>query len=332
MSKTSNNREYSFDILRVIAMTMVIVIHVSNIYCRNFGEITLTNFVVSLTFNTISRVCVPIFLMISGALMLERDFNKKKYFKRIKRFIFLIIAWDIIYLVWEYFYFGIRRTNYTQLLYDPFRSHLWFLYTILVLYTIQPLLKKILHKINNPTKIVLLIIWIVLSTVSIWNYHIALYFTIFSYTGFFILGKYLYDYAKNNDLKKNNILLIVIMILCFTCSIILNYTHSIDQNRFYNLFFAYRTPFIMIASFALYILIITNYRKNYLNKTVMKLSELSLGVYLIHGIFLDITNKVFVYTASNPIITIPIFVFIIFILSVISTYIIKKIKYLNKLI
>ena len=74
-------REYAFDLLRVISMFMVIVVHVSNVYSRSYGIISNQNFLYSLIYNTISRISVPIFLMISGALLLDRKFDKKKYRK-----------------------------------------------------------------------------------------------------------------------------------------------------------------------------------------------------------------------------------------------------------
>ena len=219
-----------------------------------------------------------------------------------------------------------------MLVIDPYRAHLWFLYTILVLYAIQPLLKLIMDKSNNVVKIILLTVWIILSLASMINPYVAKFFTIFSYIGYFIIGKYLYDFIKKYDLRKYNISLVLIMIICFSISIWMNYSLSIKLNQFYNLFFAYRTPFIMISSFALYVLIISNYRKDSLNKFITGLSDLSLGVYLIHGIFLDVTVKVFIYSSINSLIGIPIFTLIIFVLSIISTFIIKKIKYLNYII
>ena len=164
------------------------------------------------------------------------------------------------------------------------------------------------------------------------NHTLAQYFTLFSYIGFFVLGKYIYDYVKKNDLRKYNVLLILSMIICFTISIILNYTSSMKYNRFYNLYFAYRTPFIIISSFAFYTLIISNYRKDSLDKITMLLSDLSLGVYLIHGIFLDVTVKMFLYPSINSLIGIPIFTFIIFICSITLCIYIKKIKILEKVI
>lgn len=325
-------REYSFDILRSIAMIMVIIVHVSNVYSRSFGIIGNKSFIISLFFNTTSRISVPIFLMISGALLLDRKFDLKKYLKRLLKFLILIIVWDIIYLVWEYLYLGITYNKLFNLLLNPYRAHLWFLYTILLLYAIQPILRVIMSKSNKQVKIFLFSIWLILSSLSMVNRTIAEVFTIFSYIGFFCIGKYLYEYAKNKDLRKYNILLILIMIACFTTSITLNYLSSMKYNMFYNLYFAYRTPFIIFSSFAFYILIISNYRKNSLNKGLMLLSDLSLGVYLIHGIFLDITIKRFVYQNINALVGIPLFTIIIFILSIISVFIIKKIKFIRYII
>ena len=62
-------------------MIMVITIHVANVYSRSFGFISNKSYIFSLIYNTVSRISVPIFLMISGALLVDRGFNKNKYFK-----------------------------------------------------------------------------------------------------------------------------------------------------------------------------------------------------------------------------------------------------------
>lgn len=329
MKKT---REYAFDILRVLSMVMVIIIHIANVYCRSFGMISTKSYLISLIFNTICRVSVPIFFMISGTLLLDRAFNIEKYIKRILKYVILIVVWDVIYLVWEYFYLGVTYDKLYMLIIDPYRAHLWFLYTILVLYAVQPLLKLILDKSNNVVKIILLTIWILLSLGSMINPYVAKFFTIFSYIGYFVVGKYLYDFIKKYDLRKYNVSLILIMIICFSISIWMNFSLSVRLNQFYNLFFAYRTPFIMLSSFALYTLIISNHRKDNLNKFIIGLSDLSLGVYLIHGIFLDVTVKAFIYSSINSLIGIPIFTIIIFICSIISVFIMKKIKFIKEIV
>lgn len=325
-------REYAFDILRVIAMIMVIVVHVSNVYSRSFGLISNDSFFISLLFNTISRVSVPIFFMISGALLLDRNFELKKYRNRILKYVFLIVVWDIIYLIWEYFYLGVTYTKLYNLILNPYRAHLWFLYSILVVYILQPILRIVLYKISDNFKFILLCIWLIISTISIINSSVTLALTIFTYIGFFILGKYIYDFIRNNDLKRYSIIIIITMIICLLTSVFLNYLSSIRYQMFYNLYFAYKTPFITVASLCLYVLILINYQKDNLNKVIIQLSNLSLGVYLIHGIFLDITVKIFRYQLIPSIIGISLFTFIIFVLSIMSTYAIKHIKYLDNII
>ena len=64
-------RDYSLDFLRVVACILVIVIHVANVYCRAFTSIEQVNYVGAVIFNAIARISVPVFFMISGALLIK---------------------------------------------------------------------------------------------------------------------------------------------------------------------------------------------------------------------------------------------------------------------
>lgn len=326
----NQKRENAFDVLRVIAMIMVIIIHVSNVYGRNFEEISNFSYLISLIFNTISRVSVPIFFMISGALLLDKSFDKKKYIKRLKKYLVLIIAWDIIYLAWEYLYFGKTYEELYRLFIDPFRAHLWFLYTILVIYILQPLIKNIFDKLSKNIKLVILVIWFALSTLCLVIPSIVSFFSIFSSIGYFVLGKYIYDYAKKENLKNIIAYFFMAILICFSISIFLNYAYSIRYNEFYNLFFAYRTPFIIVPSVILFAFVVSLSSKIRPNKTISFLSDVSLGVYLIHGIFLDITIKTNFDERISSIVGIPIYTIIIFILSILSVYLLRKMSFIKK--
>lgn len=323
-------REYAFDLLRIISMFMVIVIHVSNVYSRHFAVIASDDYLASLIYNTICRVSVPIFFMISGALLLDRNFDKQKYRKRITHIITLIIVWDIIYLVWEYFFSGITRDHLYRLLWEPYRKHLWFLYTIVVLYILQPIMKWILAKSPKIVKIILLMIWFSISFCSVINPRLVSRLSIIIYIGYFIIGKYLYDWIKTKSFKKYTIVEVIIMIICFGMSIYLNYKTSISKNAFYNLYFAYKTPFIVFSSLALFTLVITHYQKEKVEKEIEILSDVSLGVYLIHGIFLDIIKR-FPILEMKALFSIPLLALIIFIVSVMSVWLLKKIKIMEKI-
>ena len=329
----TNKREYAFDALRVIAMIMVVVIHVANVYTRSFSSISSSSYVVSLIFSTFSRVSVPIFFMISGALLLDRKFDTKKYLKRIKKFIILIIVWDLVYLIWEYLFLGVTHDNLLKLIKEPYRAHLWFLYTILLIYILQPLLRIVLNKLNKPIKYIILIAWLSLSIIGVMGIiKLPGVFSTLTHIGYFIMGKYLYDFSKSKDLRKFTIFFIIVIIVCVGLSVYLNYTTSLARNHFYKGYLGYRTPFLIFSSFAFYLMVLANFKKDSLSNKVMILSEVSLGVYLIHGIFLDITKVLFDYGSVNSIIGIPILSTIIFIFSVASVYYLKKIKLLKDLL
>ena len=61
-------RNFHLDQMRVIACIMVIAIHVCNIYNRAFPDLPHTDYIIAALINAASRVSVPIFFMISGAL------------------------------------------------------------------------------------------------------------------------------------------------------------------------------------------------------------------------------------------------------------------------
>ena len=71
---------------------MVIIIHIANVYCRSFGMISTKSYLISLIFNTICRVSVPIFFMISGTLLLDREFNKSKFYSLQDIIVLLVIT------------------------------------------------------------------------------------------------------------------------------------------------------------------------------------------------------------------------------------------------
>lgn len=84
---TKSNRIVYMDVLRVIACFSVIMIHSSARYVvKDIGSF---NFWVGNIFDGLARIGVPLFIMISGALMLDKNyqFSTQKIIKHIIRMI-----------------------------------------------------------------------------------------------------------------------------------------------------------------------------------------------------------------------------------------------------
>ena len=73
--KTKKERIFYYDFLRAFAIIAVIICHVDAF----FGPLTnTTQIVAQMTFHDIGRIGVPIFFMISGALILNREYPSLK--------------------------------------------------------------------------------------------------------------------------------------------------------------------------------------------------------------------------------------------------------------
>ena len=71
-------RKINIEFLRIVAMFLTIMLHVSNIYRKSFFDISSVDYYVSLLYNSISRICVPLFFMISGMFLIKEEFDFKK--------------------------------------------------------------------------------------------------------------------------------------------------------------------------------------------------------------------------------------------------------------
>lgn len=324
-------RDYRLDVLRSISMIMVILIHVANCYCRSFGDINNLSYIFSVFINIFSRISVPIFFMISGTLLVRKDFDKNKYLKRLFKLLIPIIIWNIIYLVWEYFYLGITYKNLLHLLVEPYRKHLWFLYTLIVLYSLQPLLSALMDYFDRNKKIryISLLLWIVLCNLCFIYTDLTDSLSLFCYGGYFIIGRYLYESYGMNKKKLSNVLLIVSFFIVLIVDVYLSYKLSFKEHMFYNVYYSYRGIFVMILSFISFIFVLQNMKSKKTNDFISLLCTYSFGIYLIHGIFLDITIKT-VGCDIISIIGIPLHSLFVFCASLFSLMLINKIPKVGK--
>lgn len=70
--RSSKSRIYSFDVMRIVAVLSVVLIHAADGFLNPAYNDT-AGFMAANFFDSIARLAVPIFLMISGALMLDED-------------------------------------------------------------------------------------------------------------------------------------------------------------------------------------------------------------------------------------------------------------------
>ena len=148
-------RIYSYDIMRFIAILAVIMIHTSAIFVIS-SDGTTADFVLANVLDSLSRFSVPLFLMISGALMLneKKEIDNKKIFRSAAGFFVLLVVWSIIYSLYDTVllpYLSSSPISIKSAILSAIKGygHLWYLYVTVGLYLITPVLRLFVKLKNN---------------------------------------------------------------------------------------------------------------------------------------------------------------------------------------
>lgn len=136
-------RVFYLDALRVASVLAVMLLHVS---AQNWGTAPVQSLAWQ-TFNAVnglSRWGAPVFVMISGALMLGRPHAPRALGRKILRLAAAFLFWSAVYAALERHYEGLSLGQ-TLLQLASGHYHMWFLYMIAALYLLVPLLGKLVE-------------------------------------------------------------------------------------------------------------------------------------------------------------------------------------------
>ena len=322
-------RNFHLDQMRVISCIMVIAIHVCNIYNRAFPDLSQIDYSIAAFINSFSRISVPIFFMVSGALMAGREPNIKKSLDRFLKYFIITIFWCAFYFLWTKLYLN-DTYDFHDILTTPTSKHLWFLYALLSIYLALPLIQTLIRNLSDK----MLYYMLILFAVSIFGGYILEFIGVSvkypiaiisqnQYLFFFILGYVLH----NKKHKISGWFFIVGCLAAAICTIIVSYIEG-NHNE---VIFQYRNPMLVLASISAFIIML-RFPKNIpqaWEKFVRHVSDNSFGIYVFHAVFLNIIDKEFIMYKVPAWFGILLFIAIIFILSDIFVNIFRKIKYIN---
>lgn len=221
----ANKRIIYVDCLRILSIIAVIALHYTAEILTTSNNFNTPSWWISNFFNSISRFAVPVFFMISGAMILRTEVHSYKAFfkKRIVPLLISLVSWSLIYGLYNQYV--ILKSNMNgfeffldfcyRLLTDRNYVHLWFLYAIIAIYLTVPLLSKLIKACSEKDLRYYLILWFVISIGGRLLYDIVErltgtginipllnipFFT--GYLGYFILGYYLYHFNLPARMKN----------------------------------------------------------------------------------------------------------------------------------
>lgn len=151
-----NKREHIFlDVLRIIACFFVIYNHTSNQGFFLFAQYPIgsTKFFMYMPLSICCKVAVPLFLMISGALLLNKEEPiRNLWVKRILRMVVVLVVCSFLYYLAEVYYDGkpLDIMLFVLIAYiSEWNFSFWYLYAYLAFLITLPFLRAMVQKLDN---------------------------------------------------------------------------------------------------------------------------------------------------------------------------------------
>ncbi len=292
---------WCFDYLRSLALFFVIFMHAAASPLR----LSVTpgwhalNFCVSVAFTA-----VPLFFMMSGYLLMtdERTADVSFLIKnRLPKLVCALISWTVIFSAWSSWVsnedMSLFVPNLIDSLHAPVWVHLWYMYTLIGLYLISPMLYAAIHGMKNSGRKYLLAILILIclqgfvtaAAPARFRADVQLEFTkslIFfgGHLTSFLLGYYLGTMKK----RISNIMLISAAVLDTAFIVFGTWHETIISGEYSGIFQSQSSgPEIFLAA-CIFIFFKQNFNSDCrLRRALSPLVSLSLGIYLVHNLILS---------------------------------------------
>lgn len=337
-------RVLKLDIIRIFALFCVICVHFllnSGFYDTEVSGIKMYCLILS---RSLFIICVPLFLILTGYLM-NRKTISKKYYRGISRTLIVYIICSIIYSIFLKFYLKEEMTIkifIERLLNFTGTEYAWYIEMYIGLFLLIPFLNIIFNNLSKKENQILLFTLVLVvalpSVLNIFKFDSIDWWKMPSSDKkyvkilpdwwskiypilYYFLGAYLYKYNVKLSIRKNIILLVVVMFLDGT----FNYYRSYKTNFIWGAWNTYSSLSVFIMTFLVFNIlskIKINKSSNKIELILKVLSEATLGAYLISCMFDEIVYTKLIERVPNVFDRFyyaPIVVLIVFLSSMITS-------------
>lgn len=347
------------DWLRIISAIAVIGIHITITQPNNYSvqEIGKSNYTILTCVYTLIQWAVPVFLMISGNLLLH---SNKLTFAKIKKMSLrmgtVLLLFGSAFALCEQVFerktleIGMLPNSVLLTLQQKSWTHLWYLYILIGIYLILIPLKKFIDNSSNREICIFTAILIignfVIPTINIvFGTKIENYMLFTQYVAYVLFGYIIGGlHAEDNGREKNVIETVTnqggiwfgLWLFASIIKIIVQYANVTRCGEGSALILGDRI-FTMIQALSVFCLFKKYMDSVHVGKLAKSISRCSFGIYLIHPFFINLLYKMMDITPTHfPFLgicfAIPVLWFLVFVLSWGGTFIMLKIPVLNKLL
>ena len=196
-----HEREVWGDVVRAVCCFTIVLLHNT---CNVFygADITSDMWFSTLFVNSLTAFAVPCFYMISGAYLLRKDCTvRTALLHRVPKIYIPLIFWSCLYILTDA---QMEPIQFLKMFYVQQTSHLWFVYSMVGIYILLPVLSKMYLCLDEKMKVYLVALLLlipslwhnlgVIAGVNLPNLHFAMFWPDL---GLFFLGALLWDMRSN---------------------------------------------------------------------------------------------------------------------------------------
>jgi surface polysaccharide O-acyltransferase-like enzyme len=335
------------DNARILAIFAVIFLHIAapvvSIANFNSGQWWIGNI-----FDSLVRWCVPVFVMLSGALLLSEGKNESIslfYKKRITKLLIPLLFWSFFFLGLTYLK-GVVENSPPSLLSlcnkllsgRPY-YHMWFLYMIIGLYFFTPFL-RIMVRNSSKNELVLFLVALLFMVFVNAAYHEGIQYDqtdiLFINWFLFYLPYFILGHVIAESTLKVNILIIVLIFVLSVFFTALGYFIQAKFNGIEKSLYFYDYFSITVIPMSISIMLILK-RLNipiFINqKLTSRLASITLGIYLLHPIIIVLLKYGGIFSPKfNALTSVPLISILVFTVSAMLAWLIHLTPYVKRII
>lgn len=293
------NREIWLDVLKVCSAPLVVLIHTVGAPYAN-TQVGSAPWIGYLVLNTVPRCAVPIFIMVSGILLIGREYSAAKVWRNVRKALILLVVWNVVYIFVQALLWGPSESILRQILSLPVKrgpsGHLWYAHFLVWLYLFAPIVSAVYRALTNAQRIYFVLLTVGIPglldlylklldiNVSSTLYAFQLYMTL-TYIGIMFAGRLIYENAESVKRLGLVSLWAVVIGLGGTLAItnIYSNAHQAATDKFLSetqlLAVCYACGLVGVA--AKYRKVLENLPKT-AKRAIERLSRYSVGIYFIH--------------------------------------------------
>ena len=361
---SSHNRVVFVDYVRVVACFLVMLVHASeNFYAADAsglaGNVSLlvnesNRFWVAFYDGTLGRISVPLFMIVSAFLLvpMKPGYTMTSFYRRrlmrvvppmlvfMLAYTFLPLAWGA--MTWEQ---SLADLAHLPLNFPSMAGHLWFMYPLISIYLIIPVVSPWLERASARDERGFLALFFISSFTPFihkfitpevwgecfWNGY-GMFWYVSGYLGYLVLAHYVRVHIKWNRAKRLRIGAVAAvagMVFTGWSFWVMGTPGVLIDTPMLEWAWEFCTPNIIIATFGVFLMFSCIERKA-TPPVIAELSRLSFGIFLIHLFFLAPIAAFFVNgNQAEPLIPVAIAIPVIAVLTFLcSTIAVKILSYL----